>query len=416
MKCLKYFLDTNVLLENLDEFRDKEFAISSVTLNELEEIKTNKYKTEEVKYAAREATRWLADHYGQYEVIHYCDSARDKIWSYNLDDTNDAQIVGCAWLYSVIANSEDVYFVTHDLSCRNIAHNIFGLNVKWFEKENTEEYTGFKEVIMSEEEMAYFYEHQDDNKYGLLINEYLIIKDDEGKPVDSYRWDGECFQIAKVGNIKSDLYGVVKPYRGDIYQQCLLNSFAINKITMVKGKAGTGKTHCALGYLLYLLEKRKIEKIILFTNTQPTINAARLGFYPGSRNEKLLESNIGNLLSAKLGDSFMVERLISESKIILLPMCDIRGYDTTNMNCGVLITEAQNLDISLMKLALQRIGEDSVCIIDGDYHAQVDSEQYAGRNNGMRRMSEVFRGHDFYGEIELQNIYRSRIAELAEAM
>lgn len=416
MKLLKYFLDTNVLLENFDEFKDKEFAISSVTLNELEEIKTNKYKTEEVKYAAREATRWLADHYGQYEVIHYCDSVRDKIWSYNLDDTNDAQIVGCAWLYSVIANSEDVCFVTHDLSCRNIAHNIFGLNVKWFEKEDAEEYTGFKKVVMSEEEMAYFYEHQDDNKYGLLINEYLIIKNEDGEFVDSYRWDGECFQVAKVGNIKSDLYGAVKPFKGDIYQQCLLNSLTVNKITMVKGKAGTGKTHCALGYLLYLLEKRKIDKIILFTNTQPTINTARLGFYPGTRTEKLLESNVGNLLSAKLGDSYMVEKLISEGKLLLLPMCDIRGYDTSNMNAGILITEAQNLDIELMKLALQRIGEDSICVIDGDYNTQVDNDNYAGKRNGMRRMSEVFRGHDFYGEIELQNIYRSRIAELAEAM
>jgi phosphate starvation-inducible protein PhoH len=51
---------------------------------------------------------------------------------------------------------------------------------------------------------------------------------------------------------------------------------------------------------------------------------------------------------------------------MLLPMADIRGFDTTGMSAGIYITEAQNLDISLMKLALQRIGEDSICIIDGD--------------------------------------------------
>lgn len=61
-----------------------------------------------------------------------------------------------------------------------------------------------------------------------------------------------------------------------------------------------------------------------------------------------------------------LERLIDEGKIVLLPMSDIRGYDTGGMKAGVYITEAQNLDISLMKLALQRIGEDSICIIDGD--------------------------------------------------
>ena len=86
------------------------------------------------------------------------------------------------------------------------------------------------------------------------------------------------------------------------------------------------------------------------------------------------------------------------------------------MNAGVYITESQNLDINLMKIALQRIGQDSVCIVDGDYNAQVDMDMYAGHNNGMHRMSEVYRGLDFYGEVELKNIYRSRIAEIAERM
>lgn len=53
----------------------------------------------------------------------------------------------------------------------------------------------------------------------------------------------------------------------------------------------------------------------------------------------------------------------------MLPMSDVRGYDTSGMNAGIYITEAQNMDISLMKLALQRIGEDSLVIIDGDCEA-----------------------------------------------
>lgn len=97
-------------------------------------------------------------------------------------------------------------------------------------------------------------------------------------------------------------------------------------------------------------------------------------------------------------------------------MSDIRGYDTSGMRAGVYITEAQNLDIELMKLALQRIGEDSICIIDGDCKAQVDDIAFAGNKNGMRRVSKVFRGKDVYGEINLKNIHRSKIAEIAELM
>ena len=97
-------------------------------------------------------------------------------------------------------------------------------------------------------------------------------------------------------------------------------------------------------------------------------------------------------------------------------MSDIRGFDSTGMHAGIYITEAQNMDIELMRLALQRIGQDSVCILDGDSDAQVDLSMYAGANNGMRRVSQVFRGQDIYGEVTLPNIYRSKIARIAQEM
>ena len=196
----------------------------------------------------------------------------------------------------------------------------------------------------------------------------------------------------------------------------LADSLANNTITMVKGPAGSGKTYLSLGYLMHLLENHKIDKIIVFCNTVATKDSAKLGYYPGSRDEKLLDSQIGNLLASKFGGKIEVERLIQEEKLILLPLSDIRGYDTSGMRAGVYISEAQNMSISLMKLALQRIGEDSICIIDGDEKTQVDSVEFAGNNNGMRRASKVFRGNDVYGEVTLKNIHRSRIAELAELM
>ena len=108
--------------------------------------------------------------------------------------------------------------------------------------------------------------------------------------------------------------------------------------------------------------------------------------------------------------------MISEEKIVLLPMSDVRGYDTTGMRAGVYITEAQNMNIELMKLALQRIGDDSICVLDGDTNSQVDLAIYAGDNNGMHRVSEIFRGQDFYVEVTLPICHRSKIASLAEKM
>jgi predicted ribonuclease YlaK len=161
------------------------------------------------------------------------------------------------------------------------------------------------------------------------------------------------------------------------------------------------------------LDRGKIDKIIIFCNTVATKNAAKLGFYPGSRDEKLLDSQIGNFLSSKIGGKIAVEQLIETEKLLLLPMSDIRGYDTSGMNAGIYITEAQNLDVELLKLALQRVGEDSIIILDGDTKSQVDLVDYEGANNGMRRVSKIFRGEDIYGEVELKQIHRSRIAEIA---
>ena len=106
--------------------------------------------------------------------------------------------------------------------------------------------------------------------------------------------------------------------------------------------------------------------------------------------------------------------MIANENLLLLPFSDIRGFDTTGMRAGIYISEAQNLDVSLMKLALQRIGEDCICIIDGDSKTQVDDINFSGNNNGMKRASTIFRGQDIYGEIELQRIYRSKIAHIAE--
>lgn len=86
------------------------------------------------------------------------------------------------------------------------------------------------------------------------------------------------------------------------------------------------------------------------------------------------------------------------------------------MRAGIYITEAQNLDRTLLKLALQRVGEDCICIIDGDEKTQVDMIAYEGHNNGMRRASKAYRGTDIYGEVTLKNIYRSEIARIADNM
>lgn len=331
--------------------------------------------------------------------------------------TPDIKILACALDYDIRVHPDETIFITNDLSLQNIANLFFGEDsISYVRVNPKEDYTGYRDIKMTDAEMAYFYEHPYDNIYNLYINEYINVRDVDNNVVEQLCWTGDGYRHITYITFSSTYFGNIKPLNGDFYQTCAVDSLVNNKITMLKGKSGVGKSYLALGYLFHELEVGHISKVIIFCNTIAAKNAAKLGFYPGSREDKLLDSQIGNMLASKFGSKLVVEDLIEREKLVLLPLSDIRGYDTSGMRAGVYITEAQNLDIYLMKLTLQRIGEDSICIIDGDYTSQVDDDSFSGRKNGMRRVSKIFRGQDIYGEVELKNIHRSRLAQIAEQL
>ena len=407
---MAYFYDTCALLneqENLFAGDKEKFYISIVSIQELENIKTSGSKDEDTKWKASNLVRLLNQYEDKYTVINY-----DPVWDEQLikdkiQPNNDARIIYTA------STIEGVTFVTDDLTCKILSKK-YNLKTVTLE-DNSDDYAGYIEKNLNEAELAKFYNYaySNINIYGLLENQYLIIKLN-GQVVSKYKWlDNKYVEIFKP-KFESRFFGKLSGQ--DAYQDLALDSLSSNKITVLRGKAGSGKSYLGLGYLMTLLEKGSIDRIIIFCNTVATKDSCKLGFYPGSKDEKLLDSQIGNFLLGKLGDEFEVEKLVHDGKIMLVPVADCRGMDTTGMNAGVYFTEAQNATIDMMKLMLQRIGEDSICVVEGDDKAQVDMTVYNGRNNGLRRLSEVFRGENYYGEITLQQCHRSRIAEHAELM
>lgn len=416
---MKYkFYDTCSLILKANHLWDEDctIVISSVTLEELEHIKTAANKDPDVKFAARKVVHELDEHYDGYKVVIWENVLSEMLKDIGLPDTPDSKIIVSALQFKSQNPDDDITFVTNDLCCKHLAKTYLNMPVESYVEE-AYDYDGYKEVYLNSDEMSNFYSNMDKNLFGLHINEYLLVYDQEsGELVDRLCWTGEKYRHLSYDTFNSNYFGNVKPMKGDAYQSLAFDSLSNNKITMLKGPAGTGKTYISLGFLLHKLERSRIDKIIVFCNTVATKNSAKLGYYPGTRDEKLLDSQIGNLLISKFGGRVAVEQMIDDEKLILLPLSDIRGYDTTGMNAGIYISEAQNLDIELMKLTLQRIGEDGICIIDGDCKAQVDDIHFAGSSNGMKRASQVYRGEDVYGEVTLKNIHRSKIARIAEKM
>jgi phosphate starvation-inducible PhoH-like protein len=141
-----------------------------------------------------------------------------------------------------------------------------------------------------------------------------------------------------------------------------------NTITILRGKAGSGKSLLAANVALDLLFSKEIEKIII---TRPTVVAGQdIGFLPGDVNEKLapftapVYENMHRLYNKE-----KIEKCIVEGEIEIVPVSFMRGRNFTN--CLVVVDEAQNLTDNQTELLLTRICDGSKMIFCGD-SAQID--------------------------------------------
>lgn len=407
------FYDTCSLLLNAEHlFEEPHIIISSISIQELEDIKTSKSKDEKVKSTARHLLRELEAHQGDYELYLYKERMGEAITAKGFALSPDTKILACAIDYDKTQHPDETIFVTNDLILKRMANLYFGEDsILSIEPKAAEEYKGYKEFVAeTDEQLAHIYEHSDENNFGLLVNQYLLIKDKEGSAIDILKWDGKSLVALDTRSIDTRWFGKIRPQ--DPQQRMAIDSLHSNQLTVIRGLPGSGKSLLGLGYLFSLLEKGKIDKIYIFANPIPVANAAKLGFYPGNKNDKVLDSQVGNFLVAKLGDMYCVQDMIDKGKLVLVPAVDVRGVSIPS-SAGIYMTESQNTTKDLMKLLVQRIEEGTKAVIEGDA-AQVDLDCYKGENNGLNALVNVCKGSDLFGTVTLNKIHRSRLADLAE--
>lgn len=140
-----------------------------------------------------------------------------------------------------------------------------------------------------------------------------------------------------------------------------------NTITVLAGKAGSGKTLLACQVALDGLFRRQYEKIII---TRPTVSKEEIGFLPGDLHQKMdpwvqpIYQNMYLLYGKEKVDPF-----IKEGKIEIVPVAFMRGR--TFLDSCVIVDEAQNVTMTQMEMIATRIGLRSKMIVCGD-DGQVD--------------------------------------------
>lgn len=192
-----YFYDTNAVLELQNKIFDQHFYISSVTLEELEKIKTSSRHDETVKYKARKILHLLDEYTDKYDVVMYKNVIGDIINEKLIEITPDSKIVACcSFIQNLIPCDQQLVFCTNDIACKMIANKIFGLHVESICADDDYIYKGYKEVSGNTQYINQYMEDIDLSQW--CINEYLIIHNTDDNSEKEMRFDGEKFVALKL--------------------------------------------------------------------------------------------------------------------------------------------------------------------------------------------------------------------------
>lgn len=207
--------------------------------------------------------------------------------------------------------------------------------------------------------------------YFLLINNNYCKK--------SYRHFGGLTKIwsknksADLNDLNNIKTNYIPKTDNQKYYKESLNNPKINLLFCV-GPAGTGKTLFACQYAIQLLQKNKIERVII---TRPTITIEEnMGFLPGDIKEKMYPWTIPIFdIFREYYSKKEITSLVHDNIIEIVPLGFMQGR--TFKRSIIIADEMQNSSPNQMFMLLTRIGEKSKMIITGDLM------QTSNSNNGL---------------------------------
>lgn len=397
----KYY-DTNVLLDNPNLIRDSEnrseIYICDTVLKELDSLKTKNFK-------AREVIR---------QLLLYSKEINIEVDLKSDGSNNDDKII-----QSVI----DGVLITND-NLMVIKAAKAGVEVENYLNKTNDVgiYINPKVVNLEGDEFNDLYAGVCE-KARVAIEEkhvpYVVVLDEEGSVCGAFKKDkqGQC-KLFDAFNMQEQ---VIKVKNGnnivpkDVYQKMAIDSLNNDKMTIITGLAGTGKTFLSVSYMMSMLEAGRAKKIVIFFNPVKVRDTVDLGSYKGAKEDKIIQQSIGAILANKMGGIGKVEEMIESGKLVIHPFSDIRGIEVGPEDI-LYLPEMQNSSIDLAKLAIQRASHTTKIIAEGDIDTQVDMSQFEGSNNGLRRYVEILSGRKGISHIHLPINYRGEISSWAEDM
>lgn len=413
-----YVLDTSIILSDpkcLEKLSDKHIVIPLVVISELEAKRNHT----ELGYAARTALRELErlrqENHSLKEIIPTEAGGSVRIEINNIDESglpavfqdgnNDSRILAVA---ANLAKDNDVILATKDLPLRLRASVVDveaqdlvleSIDVSWSGLINVDSTNEFIDELYANRVI----EFETDQP----LNTCVIFKSTHKSAL------GRLTSESKVELIQErKLFGIEGRTAEQRFAIDLMSDPGVGIVSLA-GKAGTGKSSLALAAgLESVLESKDQKKITIFRPIY-AVGGQDVGYLPGDMDEKMLPwtQAIFDCLEA-FCDKNVIDYIISEDLLEVLPLTHIRGRTLTNS--FVIIEEAQNLDSMVLLTALSRVGRNSQVVLTHDV-SQRDNLR-VGRYDGVSSVISKLAGHKLFGHITLHKSQRSAIAELASTV
>lgn len=177
-----------------------------------------------------------------------------------------------------------------------------------------------------------------------------------------------------------------------------------NQITLITGKAGSGKSLVTALAVVDAINKKQVDMVLI---TRPTVEVGKtLGYLPGDLDEKLnpyLEAFIENIV--KCVGKVKCEVYVKAERLKGLATQFIRGK-TIDEGMILVVEEAQNFTKGEMLAILTRLGKKGKIIVNGD-SAQTD--RHVNGQNGIEYLEQIAARIEGIESIELKENHRSDI-------
>jgi PhoH-like ATPase len=492
-KVKTFVLDTNVLLhdpQSIFKFEDNNLAIPVEVLEELDAIK-GEQSTERGRNARRVhriLQELLPDTRAMHEGVELENGgtlsiiinpylvdpnrrspAMERLRAILPDLTKKDNRIIAAALYVQEQYPPPTILVTKDVNVQLKARAV-GLESEDYLNDKVpalDEEASYREVGVNIYELQRFcsegaFELDARNAKPLYLNEYVLLRSDEGKTMPARYYGDGLVRRLKIPDFVKAPGGI--PIRArNLEQQFFMDALLDDSIAMLTcfGKAGTGKTLLSTACALHQThdDNSRYDGVSI---SRPVIALGKdIGFLPGSLEEKMkpwlqpyhdaLEvlipskppkdpqfaaKKVSKKKHKKRDEQFLAtmtsiqpahashngngngsgtlvkpyERLLKSGLVEIEALAFIRGRSIARR--FFILDEAQQLTPHEVKTVITRISEGSKIVLIGD-PAQIDNPYVDSRSNGLVYCHNRMRGQAIAAHVKLTKGERSKLAELA---